>query len=272
MGKEVYSIPHSLIHLLALLTDFIYDGSFEGFLTAVFEIYTFKANPARIITSSQYQPDAFSESKVVHDDETKANRVWKGLKRKLSVAMLSKIYACFLSALPDREHVLLSFFKEVFATNESVEENYRSDAVLRLTQISQQVLREKHRFEAFVRFQKLLDNTYYASIDPDYNIIPLIASHFTRRYADQAWIIYDLRRKYGVYYDKKSVQEIQFDFMETNKYGAVSNQLYDEKEELYQVLWKDYFKSVNIPERKNMKLHRQHVPIRYWKYLTEKEG
>ncbi|MGB1209996.1 MAG: DUF4130 domain-containing protein, partial [Lacinutrix venerupis] len=38
----------------------------------------------------------------------------------------------------------------------------------------------------------------------------------------------------------------------------------------FQQLWKDYFKSTNIKSRKNMKLHIQHVPKRYWKYLSEK--
>ncbi|RZL34744.1 MAG: DUF4130 domain-containing protein, partial [Pedobacter sp.] len=45
----------------------------------------------------------------------------------------------------------------------------------------------------------------------------------------------------------------------------------NEKEELYTHLWKDYFKSTNIESRKNTKLHVQHVPKRYWKYLTEKQ-
>jgi probable DNA metabolism protein len=44
----------------------------------------------------------------------------------------------------------------------------------------------------------------------------------------------------------------------------------EEKEVEYQVLWKSYFDSVNIKERKNPKLHLQHVPRRYWKYLSEK--
>ena len=34
----------------------------------------------------------------------------------------------------------------------------------------------------------------------------------------------------------------------------------------------EYFKSTNIKSRKNMKLHLQHVPKRYWKYLTEKSS
>ena len=44
----------------------------------------------------------------------------------------------------------------------------------------------------------------------------------------------------------------------------------DDKEELYQKLWQQYFSSVNIAARKNMKLHIQHMPKRYWKHLVEK--
>lgn len=32
-----------------------------------------------------------------------------------------------------------------------------------------------------------------------------------------------------------------------------------------------HFKSTNITERKNTKLHVQHIPKRYWRYLTEKQ-
>ncbi|MGK4566274.1 DUF4130 domain-containing protein [Flavobacterium sp. 3HN19-14] len=57
--------------------------------------------------------------------------------------------------------------------------------------------------------------------------------------------------------------------MKTTSY-LPENTLRD-KEGLYALLWNDYFKSTNIPARKNMKLHLQHVPKRYWKYLTEKK-
>ncbi|HCV81945.1 MAG TPA: DNA metabolism protein, partial [Zunongwangia profunda] len=43
-----------------------------------------------------------------------------------------------------------------------------------------------------------------------------------------------------------------------------------ENEISFQKLWKSYFESTNIKSRKNTKLHLQHVPKRYWKYLTEK--
>ena len=81
-----------------------------------------------------------------------------------------------------------------------------------------------------------------------------------------------MRRKYGLYYDINTVEEITYEFVsaiDTKKVALPAN-LVDEKEELASILWKDYFTSTNIPARKNMKLHIQHVPKRYWKYLNEK--
>jgi probable DNA metabolism protein len=99
-------------------------------------------------------------------------------------------------------------------------------------------------------------------------VLPLISTHFKERYADQRWLIYDCRRKYGLYYDLDEVSEVTIDFNESNNN---SKDVYDEKENLYQELWKQYFDSVNIKARKNMKLHIQHVPKRYWKWLVEKQ-
>ncbi|MEG1200053.1 MAG: DUF4130 domain-containing protein [Algoriella sp.] len=38
---------------------------------------------------------------------------------------------------------------------------------------------------------------------------------------------------------------------------------------MYQELWKSYFKSTTITERKNSKLQIQMMPKRFWKNLTE---
>jgi probable DNA metabolism protein len=253
------------------MTYFIYDGSFEGLLTAVFDIYERKVEKARIISDKVFQPDMFGEHIRVITEATKANRVWKGLQRKVSTKSLVNVYSVYLSELPEMEETLLSFFKEVFGTQQNVEENYSSHAVLRVAQIGRQLFREKHRFEAFVRFQKLQDGSFYATIEPDFNVIPLITAHFVRRYADQEWIIYDVRRQYGIHYDLKQVQEVYFDFQQTNKYGEAPEEAFDLQEDLYQLLWKVYFKNVNIPARRNMKLHKKSVPVRYWKYLIEKQ-
>jgi probable DNA metabolism protein len=78
-----------------------------------------------------------------------------------------------------------------------------------------------------------------------------------------------MKRKYGIYYDLSSVSEIELDFSDDIK--QQSPLVFSESEEIYQVLWRDYFKHVNIPARKNTKLHIRHVPKRYWKLLVEKQ-
>ncbi|ETI99568.1 MAG: hypothetical protein Q611_LSC00264G0001, partial [Leuconostoc sp. DORA_2] len=37
----------------------------------------------------------------------------------------------------------------------------------------------------------------------------------------------------------------------------------------YSSLWKCYFKSTTIEERKNLRLQRQMMPKRYWKHIFE---
>ena len=88
-------------------------------------------------------------------------------------------------------------------------------------------------------------------------------------------MIYDEQRKYGLYYDLKEIHEVSLEANQIDRNienGASQNfQLeLDEQEELYDQLWKDYFNSINIKERQNVKLHVQYLPKRYWRYLNEK--
>ena len=125
--------------------------------------------------------------------------------------------------------------------------------------------------EAFVRFRLTKDDIYFASIEPDFNVLPLIEKHFKRRYADQKWVIYDIKRGYGLFYDLETVELINMDFPENFNFTKTDDAFFATQEFEFQKLWQDYFKATNIASRKNMKLHIRHVPKRYWKYLSEKQ-
>ena len=104
--------------------------------------------------------------------------------------------------------------------------------------------------------------------------IPLITGHFKDRFADQCWLIYDIKRAYGYYYDLKEVRNVVFgeDSREGHLVtGILDESLMDKDEKLFQQLWKTYFKAICIKERLNPRKHRQDMPVRYWKYLTEKQ-
>lgn len=249
----------------------LYDGSFEGLLTAIFEIYEYKIVQPAIFKNNTAVGSLFGSIHHVQTNKEKSNRVYKTLSDKLTKNAIAQLFKTFLSEINDIENVLLRYVQYVISSKEAVENDYSNADVLMVQQTSRKVHREKHRMEAFVRFQLTKDQLYYCIIQPDYNVLPLISRHFENRYADQRWLIYDGMRKYGLYYDLNKVEEVEINFSAgQNSREAVIN-LNDEKEELYQKLWQQYFQSVNIAARKNMKLHIQHMPKRYWRYLVEKQ-
>ncbi|MES2828600.1 MAG: TIGR03915 family putative DNA repair protein [Bacteroidota bacterium] len=250
---------------------YVIDGSLEGLLCAVFERFERKPSRITIALKRCYEPDAFSEVLLIHNDTEKADRVWKGLQKRLDAGWLRKIYCAFLSETQEAFHHLFEFAFYLFTSNPGAESNYGNEHVLSISQIARKVEREKHRMEAFIRFQQTADNMFYCGIDPDFNVMPLIMKHFKDRYADQKWIIYDLKRNYGIYYDLENVEEIFLDVQSAKKLMVLDGEKRSDKETMYADLWSDYFKSTNIVARKNMKLHIRHVPKRYWKYLTEKQ-
>ena len=251
----------------------VYDGSFGGWLTCVFEVYERKLDEVRIVKRGSSAPDVFSHLLEVETGEDKARRVWSGLSKKLSPAATERIFSTSLSELPGAEDHLLSYARYVFSSSEKVEEDFGHPAILWVTQTARKVWREKHRMEAFVRFQELKDGLFFSLVEPDHNVLPLIAPHFRSRYADQDWLIYDGRRKYGIYYQKNTgdVQEVFFADGEAPMSDHLDASILDARETLFQTLWRDYFKHTGIPARVNPKLHLQHMPLRYWKHLTEKK-
>ena len=100
-------------------------------------------------------------------------------------------------------------------------------------------------------------------------MLPLLVKHFKERYQDQKWLIYDEKRQYGIFYDLNEVTVVTLP--DKKMLSKNKETIWHEAEVKYQNLWIEYFDHTNIKERKNTKLHLQHVPKRYWRYLTEKK-
>ena len=123
-------------------------------------------------------------------------------------------------------------------------------------------------------FQKAADSTFFAAVEPEKNALPLAIDHFKDRFADQPWLIYDIKRAYGFYYDLKEVRQVTFEEGSREGHlvtGMLDESLMDKDEKLFQQLWKTYFKAICIKERLNPRKHKQDIPVRYWKHMTEKQ-
>ncbi|RYZ55163.1 MAG: DNA metabolism protein [Sphingobacteriales bacterium] len=255
------------------MTELQYDGTFAGFLTCVFHSFDQKLAEPLIVPQASAAPAIFSEAQFFGTEAAKAERVWRGLCRKLSKDAAEKIWYAFLSEEPGIENRLLGAIRYIFATPVSVENDFGHKDILYLNQTARRVWREKHRMEAFVRFELIDDNFWYAPVEPSCNVLPLIVAHFTSRYADMDWLIFDQKRKYGILYDHASGRDEEVSIDYGQGVSKMANPLPEhEKETAYRELWQKYFRHVNIPERKNLKLQLRNMPRRYWKYLPEKSG
>lgn len=250
-----------------------FDNSFEGILTALFDAYSRKRFPDRLLGSQEMPPLFYEELYCVHTDMEKAERVWKAIQKKLSRTAVNWVIKCWLSEEEGTGDLLFHFLHKVVAASRSIETNFTDPHVAAVMQLGKKVGGEQLRVMQFMRFQKTADGIYWGAMEPIYNVLPLTVIHFRDRFSDQPWIIYDNRRQYGYYYNLKEIDEITFSSPSAPLLQAhrLDEEWLDKDEKLFQELWKSYFNSICIRERLNPVKHKKDMPVRYWKYLTEKQ-
>ena len=250
---------------------FRYDKTFEGLLTCVFDAYSRKTFPDKLLSENDIEPLFTQESHRVVSSEEKSKRVWNALQKKLPDKAGNMILHVWLSELEGADELLFRYMRKAFDHTHTIAYNFGDADVLEVERLARKVAHEALYIKQFLRFQKAADDIFFAPIRPIYNALPLAINHFTDRFADQQWVIYDLRRQYGYYYDLHTTREITFSDEDDALREKLDESLMAEDEKLFQDLWKGYFKALTIKERINPRLHRQHMPVRFWSYLTEKQ-
>jgi len=272
----------------------VYDGSLAGLLCVVFDVFAVGLKPARVVRSARFAPSMFEEPIRVATQPKRARRVWTAVK-KLDSFDSELVLRCWLYDTTQSDGDLVHLLGRVFKEGSSAARDFRDEAVMRCERVYRKMFREIHRTHAFVRFAEAEDGLYLARIAPDFDVLPLAVEHFEQRYQDQEWMIWDEARNYGFWFrpgQGKSLRVSQKDFTESGsltsqqgagfaerhtKTGLVNQSEVDKlpklaaREDGFQDLWGTYFESVDIHARANPKLHKAHVPVRYWKHLTEKQ-
>jgi len=240
---------------------FLYDGSFEGLLTSIYDSFYSKPSPEWIYNKYELKEFLMGEVIDITTDKTKFERVKNGIIKKIDSLAFKKVYLVYLSNHKDKEIVILNYLKMAFKLKKDVHNFLNLDIVLLVDAINRRVLLESHRFEGFIRFNFINDRFLYSSIEPDNDILDIVAEHFKNRFPNEYWIIHDISRDKALIYDSKSYEIIPMsikDYEELQKYN-----------DKYALLWKEYFKSTTIIERKNTTLQKRMMPKRYWKHIME---
>ena len=272
---------------------YVFDNTLDGLLTAVFDSFFLHQQPEMLLAEGEQLPLFADEPRRVVTDGEKAERVWKGLEKRLTAAGLRVITVSWLSEERALNQPLFNYICKVFRQPmgaPSIENNASDEDVLAVRNTCRRVLHEQLRMKQFIRFQKAKDGTYLGVVSPDHNVLPLIIDHFQDRFNDQPWLIYATKRHYGYYYEGPTLKSqtsnlksqtsnpkvvrvtfedesaVPFDL--TN--GKLDADVLSSDDALFQQLWRTYFKAICIKERMNPKKQLSDMPRRYWKYMTEK--
>lgn len=239
---------------------YLYDGSFEGLMSVVFDCYYNHENPMKIEEENNVQEELFCRYVKVNTDSEKAERVSSAICRKISYAAWRNVYCTYLSDCKGKEKMCLEYIRAGFRAGKNVDLYLAEECVSSVHNAVRRTKNEAHMFIEFVRFSQLEGGVYFGEIEPECNVLPLIGKHFARRFPAMPWIIHDTRRKIALVYNGECYMA------DTDTLPVLK---YSEEEQQYRGLWKQFYDSIEIKERHNEKCRRSHMPKRFWKNLTE---
>lgn len=233
-----------------------------AFFTAVFCAYADRAENSAIIVSSDFQSSIGDEFLSPAPDEKKAARVLKKL-RAIDARCLCEIDYILRTAAPDREQIAFLYIKRLLSNNAPVREMLVFPEIRRAMDLSAQVGNESHRLTGFLRFHETASGIFYAACTPDNDVVDFLMPHFCARFKNTPFVIHDVKREIAGVYNGNSW------LVAPAKRADI---VFSEREDGFLKLWKEYYHTVTIPARKNTRQMKNYMPVRYWKFMPEKEN
>lgn len=246
------------------MTKYVFDGTHDGFFTCVFEAFLTKNFPSDI-SDGAAQCEIGDIPVYVKTDKTKAERVVAGIKKSATKTAYRDIKFAMHSGKENKYFTCFSYAVYVIKNKTvDVSRNFSENYVLRFNDLIYAISQEIHRFKGFIRFAESDGNFLYAHYSPDNDITAYLMPHFKSRLKNYPFVIHDTARNILGMYNGKDVATVYAG----NKTVSV---FLSENENYFSELWKTYYNNVCIEERKNERLMKQFMPVRYWKNLPEKK-
>lgn len=237
---------------------YICNGTPESFFTAVFDAY--EETDCIITSDKAIQLSLDSEAVPVHSDYEKCERIRRELS-KYDIDAENDIILALRSCDKQKEQICFAYIIRLFEYKKPIKKAFNLPEVVNLNNILYKITGEAHKMKGFLRFKETTSGALYAPYSPDNNITDLLMPHFVAR-LNAPFIIHDLKRKIAGLYNG-------CDWIMA--YVGEAEICLSENERAFESLWKKYYKSVNIKERPHEKQMKGYMPVRYWKFLPEKQ-
>lgn len=270
---------------------YIYDGTLEGLLSAIFYAYQSGEDPQDIDTRQRLQPRLGQTQRFIETSSTSALRLQRGISRVCGRDIFDLVKHASLSDAPRTATALYVFVRYALdhckthpcatcqarhtctytAPCKAANVGTRRVSPLRLEhahpitgpvlRLERAVLNERHHMKQFLRFEHTTQGVWFAKCNPNANVIPLLMDYFQGRFGGEAFVIYDEVHHLAGICDGSDWQLVQTD--------ALNIPAQAPNEALMQAAWKCFYDAVSIDARYHPELRRQFMPKRFWKNICE---
>ena len=237
-----------------------FDGTFDGLLCCLYRAFTEKEEPFAVY-SGDFQPSFDTQTVAVTTDETHAKRVAVGIIKNCSENLLRTACYAMRSGEGLKETVIFNALRKCLAAKRDLSADYADYDMLAFYDLKEKIGKEIHRLKGFVRFEETAGGELYSHISPDNDICDLLAPHFKNRFPNKKFALHDVRRNILVLSYGQNIRRLELS-------SPLTVYLSDE-EKHFKSLWKTYFDSVNIAERKNTRQQDNYLPRRYRINMSE---
>lgn len=245
------------------------EDSMEGIFTGIYEAYALRIPHERIRLETEGEGDLrlFCTYRKVAPEAEKTEKVIRTIRPLLGEEDYRTL--CFALSAPSADKAQAVYRTIVYAlahrTGRSALEHLADDNIRRILELSRGAGNEFVHLRGFLRFQELETGMLYAEIAPRNNVLPMLAVHFADRLPTENFIIFDAGHNlYAIHPAQKEWFLMQGQETE----GEVSVVL-SEEEKYYQELFRHFCHNISIEGRKNLKLQRNMLPLRFRSYMVE---
>lgn len=238
---------------------YFYDGSFDGLMCCVFESYEKKEIPVDIVGPHGDPAFLFAERRI-KTDESKAKRVLRAIPQKISQEAYDFVRYAFLTYLKKKEFYILLFLRKGFRIGPSVMGMLADNIVHKLSKAVGHLFNEAHLLKGFIRFAEI-NRVLVGVVAPKNCVLPLLVEHFSQRYPEERFVIYDETHRMALVYESGQALIAPLEKLELPQA--------DQRELNYQELWRLFHRTIEIKERRNPARQMALMPKRYWAYMTE---
>ena len=239
---------------------YVYDGTLEGLLCCVYESFFRREIPSDI-QSEGGQLLLSEKSRFIRTNMAQMQKVYDSLKKKIGRESQDFVQRAFLTNLPNKEILIFRFILSGYKMGGRIFDCITKEPVFSLVKAVRGLEREVHNYIGFIRFS-LHKEVLFSRITPKNQVLPLLSHHFSDRYPEETFLIWDRTHKMAL------VHRPGYPCVFTELTNLFLLEM-EEDQRYYETLWQCFQKTIAIEERKNPLCQMSHLPKRYWSEMTE---